>query len=149
TPGDDRVSFTVDGSADFVDVWLDRQFAGEARRSGGGFAFDLDLADVAIGEHQLLLAADGANIAFAEVRFHKSHPLYVAVSNDWDDPDNDDPMLERQERLHARHPALVLTHFVGPYTFTDPTVSATRQQFLVDWVNGMARDHGDEIGLHV
>lgn len=149
TPGDDRVALEIDGSADFVDVWLDRRYAGEARRTGGGFDFDLDLTDIAIGEHQLLLAADGANIAFAEVRFHKSHPLYVVVSNDWDNPDNGDPMLERQERLHARHPALVITHFVGPYTFTDPAVSATRRQFLVDWVTGMARDHGDEIGLHV
>ena len=96
----------IAGSADVVDVWLDRQFAGEARATAGGFTFELDLADVAIGEHQLLLAADGASFAFAEVKFHKSHPLYVVVSNDWDDPDNADPMLERQERLHARHPAL-------------------------------------------
>ncbi|MBA2540064.1 MAG: hypothetical protein H0V17_10555 [Deltaproteobacteria bacterium] len=149
TPGDDRLSIAIRGDASVVDVWLDQRFAGEARATSSGFAFDLDLDGVAIGEHQLLLAADGANIAFAEVRFHKSHPLYVAVSNDWDDPDNGDPMLERQERLHARHPELVITHFVGPYTFTDPSVSATRRQFLVDWVTGMARDHGDEIGLHV
>jgi hypothetical protein len=148
TPGDDRVELSIAGSAQSIDVWLDRRFAGEARATGGGFTFELDLANVAIGEHQLLFAADGANIAFAEVRFQKSHPLYVVVSNDWDDADNGDPMLERQERLHARHPALVLTHFVGPYTFTEP-LSATRRQLLVDWVNGMARDHGDEIGLHV
>jgi hypothetical protein len=79
----------------------------------------------------------------------RSHPLYVVVSNDWDDPDNADATLERQERLHARHPALLLTHFVGPYTFTDPSVSAARRQFLVDWVVELSDREGDEIGLHI
>ncbi|MEO8706183.1 MAG: hypothetical protein ABI867_39500, partial [Kofleriaceae bacterium] len=148
TPGDDQVELAIDGAAGtgVVDVWLDRHYAG---RATADFTFALPLADVAIGEHQLLLAADGARIAFAEVRFQRSHPLYIAVSNDWDNADNGDPMLERQERLHARHPELVITHFVGPYTFTDPTVSTARRQFLVNWVTTLAREHGDEIGLHV
>jgi len=149
TPGDDHLALTIDGDADEVDVWLDQHYAGPAKVHGTDFAFDLPLEDVAIGEHQLLLAADGANVAFAEVRFHRSHPLYIAVSNDWDDPDNGDPMLERQERLHARHPELLLTHFVGPYTFTDPTMTAARKQVLVDWVTGLQQTYGDEIGLHI
>ena len=73
----------------------------------------------------------------------------MVVSNDWDDPDNDDAMLERQERLHARHPALLLTHFVGPYTFTDPSLSPARAAFLVDWVTDLRDREGDEIGLHI
>jgi hypothetical protein len=83
------------------------------------------------------------------VRFHRSHPLYIAVSNDWDNADNGDPMLERQVRLHANHPHLLVTHFVGPYTFTDPSVSPARRRFLVDWVTGLHDQHGDEIGLHI
>jgi hypothetical protein len=152
TPGDSRVELAIEGPTDtgVVDIWLDLRYAGRARRTGDGtFAFEIPLAAVAIGEHQLLFAADLSRFAFAEVRFRRSHPLYIAVSNDWDTADNGDAMLERQERLHARHPALVLTHFVGPYTFTDPSVSTTRRRFLVDWVSRLAATHGDEIGLHI
>jgi len=58
-------------------------------------------------------------------------------------------MLERQDRLHARHPDLLLTHFVGPYTFTDPAMTTARKQRLVDWVTNLRDTEGDEIGLHV
>ncbi|HEU0030617.1 MAG TPA: hypothetical protein VFQ53_08290 [Kofleriaceae bacterium] len=151
TPGDREVELAITGPATtgVVDVWLDRQYAGRADRTSDGFHATVALDEVAIGEHQILLQADEGEFAFAELRFHKSHPLYVAVSNDWDDPDNDDPMLERQERLHARHPELVLTHFVGPYTFTDPALSDARKRYLAEWVSRLARDEGDEIGLHV
>jgi hypothetical protein len=140
---DARMQLSVAG-APKVDTWIDRKYAG---RSGG--EIDLDLAALATGEHEVLLAEPGATVAFDYFTFTKSAPLYVVVSNDWDDPDNDDPMLERQERLHARHPQLKLTHFVGPYTFTAPEVSAARAKYLVDWVNGLHDTYGDEIGLHV
>ena len=42
-----------------------------------------------------------------------------------------------------------ITHFVGPYTFTDSTVSASRRQALVSWLNGNRSHFGDEIGLHI
>ncbi len=151
TPGDDQLELSIQGPADtqVVDLWLDRKFSSRVRASNGAVHFSLDLANVAIGEHQILLAADGAHIAFSAIRFRRSHPLYIAVSNDWDNADNGDPMLERQVRLHARHPELVVTHFVGPYTFTDPSVSAARRRFLVDWVTNLRDQHGDEIGLHI
>ncbi|MBA3819560.1 MAG: hypothetical protein H0X17_11755 [Deltaproteobacteria bacterium] len=151
TPGDDRLELAVTGPSDTtaVDLWLDGRFAKRATRIAGRFAFSIDLRDAPIGAHRVLIAEAGASTAFAEVRFQKSHPLYVVVSNDWDDPDNGDAMLERQERLHARHPDLLLTHFVGPYTFTDPTMTTARKQRLVDWVTNLRDTQGDEIGLHV
>ena len=150
TPGD-KLELAITGPANtgVVDLWLDRRFVARARPASGKFKFAIDLGAVSIGEHQVLLAADGARFAFSEVRFRRSHPLYVAVSNDWDTADNGDPMLERQVRLHTLHPNLVLTHFVGPYTFTDPTVSATRRKFLVNWVKNLRDTEGDEIGLHI
>ena len=152
TPAENTVSLTVSAPAatQRVAIYLDGHYVKRAKKSAAGaFTATLDIAQLALGEHQVLLAADGAHVAFAERRFHKSHPLYLQVSNDWDDPDHPDDKLERQERLHARHPALVITHFVGPYTFTDPSVSAARRKVLVDWVKKYARDAGDEIGLHV
>ena len=105
--------------------------------------------DHSVGAHKALLAADGAHTAFAAVRFQRSYPLYVAVSNDWDTADHGDDKLERQDRLHARHPRLVITHFVGPYTFTDTSVAPSRVQYLVDWLAHYRDTAGDEIGLHL
>lgn len=149
TQGDDRLAFAVTGSASVVDAWIDGRYAGRARRTANRFAFSLDISGLAVGPHRVLLAADGERIAFAALPFQRSHPLYVVVSNDWDDPDHGNDKLARQERLHARHPALVLTHFVGPYTFTDPAVTPARRAELVAWVNKLAATEGDEIGLHV
>ena len=151
TPGDEllEVSIEAAGPVEVIDLWLDRQFAARGHASGGRVDIAVDIAALAPGEHEILLAADGADVAFAQRFFRRSHPLYVVVSNDWDDPDNGDAMLERQERLHARHPALLLTHFVGPYTFTDPSLSAARRARLVDWVTDLRDREGDEIGLHI
>lgn len=148
TPADPRFVARAGGPADVVDVWLDGVHVARARPDNG-FDLGFDLADVAIGDHTVLVSADGADVAFAELPLHKSAALYVAVSNDWDTGDHTDDKLQRQERLHAAHPHLVLTHFVGPYTFTDPTVSAARAQQLVDWVLRFRAEKGDEIGLHI
>jgi hypothetical protein len=151
TPGDDLLEVAVEAAEPIqvVDLWLDRQFAARGHATGGRVELAIDIENLAPGEHEILLAADGAEFAFAQRFFRRSHPLYVVVSNDWDTADNGDPMLERQERLHERHPSLLLTHFVGPYTFTDPSVSSARRQFLVDWVSDLRDREGDEIGLHI
>jgi hypothetical protein len=149
TPADPRFLARADGPASVVDVWLDGAHVARAHLADGTFDLGFDLADVAIGDHTVLVSADGAEVAFAELPLHKSAALYVAVSNDWDTGDHTDDKLERQDRLHAAHPRLVLTHFVGPYTFTDPTVAPARAQLLVDWVLRNRAEHGDEIGLHI
>lgn len=151
TTGHDALELTVDGppATEIVDLWLDGRHARRAARQAGGWTLSVDVSDLPPGIHDVLLAADGEERAFARLTFRRSHPLYVAVSNDWDTGDHGDDKLERQDRLHANHPAMVMTHFVGPYTFTDPSVSPARAQQLVDWLTRHARDEGDEIGLHV
>ena len=151
TPGDDLLEVSIEAAepVEVIDLWVDREFAARGHASGGRVEIAVDIEALEPGEHEILLAADGAEFAFAQRFFRRSHPLYVVVSNDWDNADNGDPMLERQERLHERHPALLLTHFVGPYTFTDPALSAARRAFLVDWVTDLRDREGDEIGLHI
>ncbi|MGE3545046.1 MAG: hypothetical protein AB7L28_13990, partial [Kofleriaceae bacterium] len=136
TPGNDRLELAIEGPEDasVVDLYIDGEFVRRVDRSTDGWSFDEDLTGLAVGEHTALLAADGASVAFSELTFVRSHPLYVAVSNDWDNSDHGDDKLVRQERLHANHPELVITHFVGPSTVTDPNLSSARQQFLVNWV---------------
>jgi hypothetical protein len=95
------------------------------------------------------LAANGESTAFARHDFKRSHPVYVIVTTDWDDADTSDIALGLQDELHAEHPELLLTHFVGPYTFTDPEVSEARRDLLVAWLLGMRDDFEDEIGLHI
>ncbi len=151
TAGNDMLELTVQAPAQarYVSVYINGRFVKRAQRTGNTFTVRTSIAALPVGEHRALLAADGARVAFAERKFKKSHPLYVAVSNDWDDPDHPDDKIERQERLHARHPSLIVTHFVGPYTFTDPSVSAARRKFHVDWLKKYEAQEGDEIGLHV
>jgi hypothetical protein len=97
----------------------------------------------------VLLAADGADTAFARFVVKRTAPLYVLMTTDWDDADNSDNSLMLQEQLHEWFPELVMTHFVGPYTFTDPDVTEERRGVMVDWVTGMRDTYGDEIGLHI
>ncbi|HUS32761.1 MAG TPA: hypothetical protein VMZ53_29875 [Kofleriaceae bacterium] len=149
TPGDAKFTATVKAPADVstVDLWIDGHYVSSAQ-GHGTFTLTANAEDLAIGDHVALLAKRGSTQAFASVKITRTAPLYVAVSNDWDDPDHTDDKLERQERLHTRHPHMVITHFVGPYTFTDPSVSAARQQVLVDWLKGYEAK-GDEIGVHI
>jgi hypothetical protein len=152
TPGQDEIEIQVftPAGVSTVDVWLDDQAGVRLDRAGeGDFRGVLDASGLAIGAHELLLAADGEETAFARRIVRRSHALYVVVTNDWDDADNTDASLEQQERLHGFHPELRMTHFVGPYTYTDETVTPARRQVLTDWVLGMREQYGDEIGLHI
>jgi len=110
---------------------------------------NLDLSDLGPGEHRLYLTASEGDESIAEMSFIRSHPLYVVVSSDWDSSDNTDLVLRRQEQLHVDHSELKLTHFVGPYTFTDSSVSVARRDFLVEWLINLRDNEGDEIGLHI
>jgi hypothetical protein len=42
-----------------------------------------------------------------------------------------------------------MTHFVGPYAFTDTTISAARKAWLSSWLITARDSAGDEIGLHI
>ena len=152
TPGHDTIEMQVfaPGGVETVDVWLDDQPGVRLERGEeGDFRQVLDAADLATGEHELLFAADRDDTAFARLVVRRSHPLYLVVTNDWDDADNSDGSLEQQERLRGFHPELKMTHFVGPYTYTDPTITPERQQFLTGWVLDQHEQYGDEIGLHI
>jgi hypothetical protein len=151
TAGDAQLSLTVTAPAGarVIDAWLDKAAGVRLIRKDAAFVYTASLASLPPGQHQILLAADGSQTAFARLFFTRTHPLYVAVVNDWDDPDNSDASLALQEKLHANHPALRLTHFVGPYTFTDPAVSAARATKLAGWVDGLRNTYTDEIGLHI
>ncbi len=143
------VTVTVPAGTSGVVAWVDDTAAGAL--AGGGTTFELDglPGGVGPGEHHLILAVEGSDRAFAALPFITTHPLYVVVTNDWDDPDNPNHTYNRQEDLHEWHPELRLTHFVGPYTFTDPDVTDERREEIVSWLLDMREVHGDEIGLHI
>jgi len=69
------------------------------------------------------------------------------MTTDWDSADSQDSILRLHEKLHAGHPGLKITHFFGPYTFTDPAVSKARQTYLAEWLNRLRATYQDEIGL--
>jgi hypothetical protein len=132
-----------------IDLWIDDHPGVRLAATATDHRQVVDIAHLEPGEHEVLLAADGSDTAFARLTFLRSHPLYVLVSTDWDDPDNADMSLARQEQLHTAHEELRLTHFVGPYTFTDPDVAPSRVDILVGWLAGMRDTYDDEIGVHI
>ena len=148
TPGHYEAGWTLDspGEQAFA-VWLGDQQVGAGIGPVASGTFDV--SDLPAGEHALLFALDGADTAFARRTFVRSHPLYIVTSVDWDRADTIDDELGFMDSLHDDHPALVLTQFVGPYTFTDPGVAPDRRDTLVDWLLANEAAFGDEIGLHI
>ncbi len=151
SPYNDQVEVRVQGPSgtDYIDGWLNSGEGFRFEKQGDVFKATLDLSGLSAGEHTLLLAANGSDTAFIAHSFKRSHPLYVVVTTDWDDADTSDEALALQDDLHAEHSELLLTHFVGPYTFTDPSVTPQREELLVNWLKGMRDDFQDEIGLHI
>jgi len=150
TPGDTTMTVTVQApdGVRVVDGWLTDEgvrFAREGETFTATFALDA----LSPGEQALLLAADGEDVAFARVPFTRTHPLYVLVGTDWDDSDNPSFSYENQDALHAQFDELKITHFVGPYTFTDPALTPARVDEIVLWLVEKRDTHGDEIGIHI
>lgn len=152
TEGQDTLTVFVDAPAGtrFVDAWIgDLPPQRLDEQPDGSFGVQFALADLPAGTHDLLLAADGEAVAFARVPFHRSAPYYVLVTTDWDFSDPGDQVIAYQNQMHREHPELRITHFIGPYTFTDPTLPVVRQQFLAEWLVEQRDTFTDEIGLHI
>jgi hypothetical protein len=150
--GDDTMTMFVRAPAgtDFIDAWVgDLPPVRFSEQSDGSFGAQVDIAAVPIGSHDVLLAANGSTTAFARVPWKRSAPYYVLVSTDWDFADPGGIVIGYQNAMHRDHPGLRITHFVGPYTFTDPNVSAQRQGELASWLVEQRDMFSDEIGLHI
>ncbi len=134
-----------------VDMFVDGAYVARASIVAGHVAMHAPLSSLKPDAHEVLLSVSGKSTAFARVPFVLSHPYYVFVSNDWDAPDNDptNKVWTMEQELHDRHPELKLTHFVGPYTFTDPTVTEARRMEIVAWLKDKQAKYGDEVGLHI
>lgn len=151
TPGHDDLALRVTAPAGVghVDAWLGDQAPRRLAAADGTFVLDIDLTTLAAGDYSLLLAADDARTAFAKIDFTRTAPYYILVVTDWDFADPGTGPLTAMNTWHAEHPELVMTHFVGPYTFTDPAVSPARRQAIVDWLLPARDTHGDEIAMHL
>lgn len=135
---------------DFIDLWVGDLPVVRLEDIGDGkLGTQITVTDLPLGDHDILLAANGSTTAFAKLPLHRSAPYYVLVTTDWDfsDPSNRANMY--QDAMHAAHPDIRITHFVGPYTFTDPMVTPARQQELVTWLLTQRDTFHDEIGLHI
>ncbi|MBW2735884.1 MAG: hypothetical protein JRH20_26150 [Deltaproteobacteria bacterium] len=152
TPGHNvlEVSVKAPESVKSMRLWVNGEGGYQLdRQQDGSFACRRPLEAMAPGAGDVLLTADDSNTAFAQLSFTRSHPFYVSVSNDWDSADTTDENLKLQDKLHADHPHLRMTHFVGPYTFTDTTITPARAAMMAHWVISMRDHHHDEIGLHI
>ncbi|CAN5891955.1 hypothetical protein BH11MYX3_BH11MYX3_12250 [soil metagenome] len=152
TATDDVMTIRVVAPAgtDFIDAWVgDLPVVRLSEQADGSFGTLVTVTDLPAGTYDILLAANGSTTAFAAKPLYRSAPYYVLVSTDWDYSDPGDTANGYQDLMHRDHPELRITHFVGPYTFTDPVVSAARQQVLVTWLLKQRDTFKDEIGLHI
>lgn len=156
TDGQNDLQLVVDAPAGtgYIDAWFvmpDGSTSAGMRLSptqnANQFVLQTSIADFAAGDYAVILAADGKD-ANAKLAFHRSMPLYVMVSTDWDFSDPGDTALGYHAYLRTRHPSIKYTHFAGPYTFTDPAVKADRRTELANWLLAQ-QAKGDEIGLHI
>jgi len=143
------IDVTAPEGTEYVDVWVAGRPGERLYHQGDLFTTTIDITDVPAGTHDILLAADGATTAFAKVPLRRTMPLYVLMTTDWDFSDPSTQALDRQDEMHAMHPDLKMTHFVGPYTFTDPAVTEERRTEIANWVIAQRDTFGDEIGLHI
>jgi subtilisin-like proprotein convertase family protein len=151
TPGNDSLNVRVDvsGKVGSLETVIDGGPGRQLTKTVAGFDGAIDISQLPPGLHTLTLAAEGSKSPFAKLHFRHSHPLYVLMTTDWDSSDSEDSILQLHEKLHTQHPGLKFTHFFGPYTFTDPTVSKARQAYLTDWLMRLRAAYQDEIGLHI
>ncbi|MGE0549786.1 MAG: hypothetical protein AB7O24_20980 [Kofleriaceae bacterium] len=152
TTADELMTIRVAGPSgtEYVDAYIaDLPPVRLASQPNGELGKQIDIAAVPPGTHDVLLSANGSTAAFAKISFKRSAPYYVLVTTDWDFSDPGDQANTYQDFLHQNHPELVMTHFIGPYTFTDPAVTPQRQAELVAWALKQKEMHGDEIGLHI
>ena len=151
TPGNDSLNVRIDvnGKVESMEAFIDKGPGRQLTKTVAGFDGTIDISQLPPGLHTLTLAADGSQAPFAKLHFRRSHPLYVLMTTDWDSSDSEDSILQLHEKLHTEHPGLKLTHFLGPYTFTDPAVSKVRRAYLADWLIRLRATYQDEIGLHI
>lgn len=149
---DDLMTVIVDppGGTDYIDLYVgDLPVVRLDDIGDGKLGTQITVTELPLGDHDILLAANGSKTAFAKLPLHRSAPYYVVVTTDWDFSDPGDRVNAYQETMHMTHPELRITHFVGPYTFTDPAVTPARQQQLVTWLLDKRDRFADEIGLHI
>lgn len=149
---DDLMTVIVEppSGTDFIDLWVgDLPVVRLDDIGDGKLGAQITVTDLPLGDHDILLAANGKTTAFAKLPLHRSAPYYVLVTTDWDFSDPGARSLTYQDAMHSTHPEIRITHFVGPYTFTDPAVTAARQQELVTWLLAKRDTEHDEIGLHI
>jgi hypothetical protein len=144
-----RAQVTAPDGVRVVDAWVAGAAGVRLDDDRGRFVLEAPIGHLPPGVHEVLLSADGADTAFARLELRRSHPLYVLATTDWDFSDPSQQALDFHDRMHTEHPGIKITHFIGPYSFTDPDVSATREAELVAWARRMRDDHGDELGLHI
>jgi subtilisin-like proprotein convertase family protein len=151
SPGNDSLNVRVDvsGKVESLEAFVGGASVQQLTKTAAGFDGAIDISKLPPGLHALTLAADGSQSPFAKLHFRRSHPLYVLMTTDWDSSDSVDSILRLHEKLHAGHPGLKITHFFGPYTFTDPGVSKVRQAYVADWLIRLRASYQDEIGLHI
>lgn len=141
---DSLVSYSVDGT----------NARGLMDNLGGGkYQAAINVSDITPGVYKVqAVAREQENklklIESGFTTFYVSHPLYVVWTQDWEGWDVPDSYLNEIDAFSQRH-GLVMTHFFNPRIFLPTVVPKARADRMTLWVQDRAKNHNDEIGLHL
>jgi len=109
-----------------------------------------------VGTQKVLLAQPDEEQAFAVIEIIRTHPLYVLVTDDWDDAYVTLDQFDLQADLEANHSDVRFTHLVGPDLFTAShadedesyEIQDSDRQSHISWLS-RSQSLGHEVGLHI
>jgi hypothetical protein len=151
TPGHNELTVTIKApeGTQTVDMWIGDNPGQRLQRGDSGFSLSLPTTSLPAGDYQILFAANGETTAFAKRTIHRSAPYYFLMTTDWDFSEPGDAMMQAMDAMRIKHQGLPMTHFVGPYTYTDPALTSERRTAITSWLKQSRDTHGDEIALHI
>lgn len=94
-----------------------------------------------------LTEVDGKTSSSTISGFHRSHPLYVAWTQDWEGYEAKQSYLDAIEAIATQY-KMPITHFVNPSIYVSKTIKPQRAQALTQWIQRRLT-LGDGLGLHL
>lgn len=128
---------------------LGTDLSGPMSPGEAGWEADVPVATLPPGAYRIQATLhDGLRVQTSqETGFYRSHPLYVAWTQDWEGYDANPAYLDAIEAI-ANHYHLPITHFFNPRIYVTKTISAQRAKTLTQWVQRRI-GLGDGYGLHL
>lgn len=117
----------------------------------GAYVVDLDFSQMEIGEYEIVnvISTGCFDITTTPIIVTVSYPMFVMWTHDWEGYDVKQIYLDDIDRISRKHYDIPSVHFFNPRIYITGDLSASRAQYLTDWVIERRDTLGHEIALHL